>query len=88
MGKIADDPRIYSAHISIYVSLWKLWVENGYQNPVSFFCQDAKSLSKISSDTTFHKRIRELHDYGYIEYLPSCNHYEGSRVNFIKLGTV
>jgi hypothetical protein len=83
MRKIEDDPRISSVHVSLFLSLWKLWVENGNQNPLSFFCQDVKSLSKISSDTTFHKRIRELHDYGYIEYVPSFNHFEGNLVNFI-----
>jgi hypothetical protein len=84
MRKIKDDPRISSAHISLFVSLWKLWVERGHPNPMSFFCQDAKCLSKISSNTTFHKRIRELHAYGYIEYIPSFNHFEGNQVNFVE----
>lgn len=84
MKKIADDPRISTAHVSVFVGLWKLWVERGNRNSLSFVCQEVKSISKISSDTTFHKRIRELHDYGYIEYLPSFNHFQGNLVHFLE----
>jgi len=84
MRKIAEDPRISAAHVSVFVGLWKLWIEYGNQYSLTFVCQEVKGLSKISSNSTFHKRIRELHNYGYIEYFPSFNHYQGSQVNFME----
>ena len=38
-------------------------------------------LSKISALGTYHKCIKQLQDFGYIEYLPSFNPYKGSLVN-------
>lgn len=82
--KITSDHRITTAHISIYLSLWNKWRETGSKTVV-FFSHDIMQICKISSDSTFHKRIRELHDFGYIEYHPSFNHFEGSRVKIIAL---
>jgi len=38
-------------------------------------------LSKISALGTYHKCIKELQNFGYIEYIPSFNPYKGSLVN-------
>ena len=37
-------------------------------------------LSKIAAYGTYHKCIKDLQDFGYIEYLPSFNPYKGSLV--------
>lgn len=37
-------------------------------------------VCKISSTATYHKCIKELHQYGYITYTPSYNPYKGSLV--------
>ncbi len=68
---IADDPRINTTHISLYMALLKLWGENGFQNPVNVFSHEVMSLCKVSGVATYHKKIRELSDYGYIRYEPS-----------------
>jgi hypothetical protein len=43
-------------------------------------------LCKISASSTYHKTIRELHEFGYIEYRPSFNHNKRSliRLTIIK----
>lgn len=81
------DPRITTAHISLYVSLWKKWKDSGSEGPLSFFRQELANLCKISSYNTFHKVIRQLHEYGYINYIPSYNHFLGSLVYFIQVET-
>jgi len=85
MQKIEADPRIYATHISVYIGLWKLWVEKKDQLSLTFFSQEVKGFCKIYSRTTLFKTIRELHAYGYINYTPSYNHFQGSRVMFIEL---
>ena len=80
LSAVEQDPRITTAHISVFVSLWKKWKDNGSQGPLSFFRTDLANLCKISSNNTFHRAIRQLHEYGYIKYVPSYNHFLGSLV--------
>lgn len=80
---VEADPRINTAHISLYVSLWKKLKDTGTAEPLSFFRQDLMDLCKISSFNTYYKIIRQLHDYGYIKYIPSYNHFQGSKVYFL-----
>lgn len=82
LAAVEQDPRITTAHISVYVSLWKKWKDNGSQGPLSFFRSDLANLCKISSYNTFHRAIRQLNEYGYIKYVPSYNHFLGSLVYF------
>ena len=79
------DARITTAHISLYVVLWKKWKDSGIEQPLSVFRKDLMELCKISSYKTYHRTIRQLHEYGYIKYVPSYNHFLGSLVYFIDL---
>ncbi|MES1226510.1 MAG: hypothetical protein ABUT20_64135 [Bacteroidota bacterium] len=79
---VETDPRISAAHISLYVSLWKKWKDSGTDQPLSFFRQDIINLCKISGGNTYHKVLRQLHEYGYVKYVPSYNHFLGSMVSF------
>lgn len=79
---VEADTRISAAHISLYVSLWKKWKDSGHDGPLSFFRQDIINLCKISGGNTYHKVLRQLHEYGYVKYVPSYNHFLGSMVYF------
>lgn len=83
LSAVEHDPRITTAHISVYVSLWKKWKDSGINEPLSFFRSELAGLCKISSYNTFHRAVRQLHEYGYIKYVPSYNHFLGSLVYFI-----
>jgi hypothetical protein len=82
---INDDPRIGITHICVYMALFQFFNLNGFQNPVNITRQKIMEVSKISGVATFHKCIKELHDYGYIEYVPSYNPMVGSRVFLLKV---
>jgi len=79
---VKDDPRINTAHISLYVSLVNQWYANGRKSPLSIFSKEIMPICKISGAATFHRSIRQLHEYGYIKYVPSYNHFLGSLVYF------
>jgi hypothetical protein len=83
LSAIGDDPRVTCAHISVYMALWKKWKDNRCPQPLSFFRSDLAPLCKLSSYNSYHKTIRQLHEFGYIKYLPSYNHFLGSQVYFI-----
>ena len=79
--KIQQDDRLNPTHISLYLALFQFWNLNHFRNPISISRNEMMRLSKISALGTYHKCIKQLQDFGYIEYLPSFNPYKGSLVN-------
>ena len=79
---IEQDVRITTAHISLYTSLWKLWKDRGEKETLCIFSREVMGICKISSYSTYHKTIRQLHEFGYIHYEPSFNHFTGSVIEF------
>ena len=79
--KIQQDERLNPTHISLYLALFQFLNINHFQNPISISRNEMMRLSKISALGTYHKCIKELQNFGYIEYIPSFNPYKGSLVN-------
>lgn len=79
---IAKDGRISITHIGIYAALLQYRAQNGFINPIQVFSRDIMEIAKISSPTTFHKCVRELSEYGYINYRPSYKRNQGSEIFF------
>src|SRR5450432_3731998 len=84
ISAIENDTRITTAHISLFVMLWNKWAATENGTSVIFYKYELMPLCRISSRSTFHKIIKQLHAYGYIHYAPSYNHYVGSRVEFFQ----
>ena len=82
MENVKDDPRINTSHISLYVSLVTQWFVKCSEGPLSIFSKEIMPICKISGTAAYHKSIRQLHEYGYIKYVPSYNHFLGSLVYF------
>ena len=82
------DSRLNPSHISLYMALFQLWNFNRF--PEVFFIHRAEvmQLSKIGSHGTYHKCIRELDLWSYLKYLPSHNHFRGSRVKMFNFEEV
>ena len=77
---IKDDHRISSTHISLYMTLFQVYNLNCFQNPVSISRAGEMKIAKISGLATYHKCIKDLNDFGYIQYLPSYNPVMKSQV--------
>jgi hypothetical protein len=69
--RISIDERLNPTHISLYMALFQMWNMNRFTNPISISRSEIMRLSKIYSNATYHKCIRELHEFEYIQYLPS-----------------
>lgn len=78
--KILQDDRISSTHISLYMALFQFWNDQRFRKSIIIHRSEIMDLSKIRSVATYHKGMRELHQYGYIIYEPSYNPFAGSRV--------
>jgi len=81
LSGIERDPRIRSTHVSLYMALFQQWVKNKGENPIPIVSQDLMFTAKISSSATYHKTLRGLHEYGYINYNPSFNKMKRSTVD-------
>lgn len=86
--KIHEDNRLNPTHISLYLALFQFWNLNHFQNPISISRHEMMKLSKIAAYGTYHKCIKDLQDFGYIEYMPSFNPYKGSLVNLLNFDEV
>lgn len=77
---IADDARINTTHISLYMALVHHWSLNKGKNPITISRNNIMKTAKISARHTYNKCINELREYGYIKYVPSSNSLSGSIV--------
>jgi hypothetical protein len=87
MEKFTSDDRLNPAHISMYLALFQYWNLSRFSNPISINREEIMKLSKIGSKSTYHKCIKQLHHWGYLEYLPSHNPFKGSKVIMYSFGT-
>ena len=78
--KVAVDNRLNPTHVSLYMAIFQYWNAGRFQNPVCISRQELMRISKISAKATYHKCIKDLHTYGYIQYTPSYNPFKGSLV--------
>ncbi|EOR95363.1 hypothetical protein ADIARSV_1475 [Arcticibacter svalbardensis MN12-7] len=77
---VSQDSRLHPAHICLFISLFSLWERSRFISPFRISRRQLMKISKIKSTATYHKCIRELVSYGYIDYEPSYDHFKGSQV--------
>lgn len=78
--KVINDHTLNPTHISLYIALFQFWNCNRFRNPISISRDEVMRISKISSNATYHKCLKNLHALGYLRYEPSYNPYKGSMV--------
>ncbi|WP_222539502.1 hypothetical protein [Pedobacter polysacchareus] len=81
--RIASDERLFASHISLCMALF--YFSNG-EHPASTFQVSRPKLmrfSRIKSIATYHKNIKDLTDYGYIEYKPSWHPVNGTQIRLM-----
>ena len=59
--------------IGIFAALLQFRTAAGYTNPIKAYRHEIMKIVKISGPVTCHRCIRELNDYGYINYLLKRN---------------
>ena len=79
-----SDARIGPVHVCLYLSLVNQ-MNIDQTNPVSIRSRQMMSKARISGIATYHRIIRDLEAFGYIEYDPSYYHRKPSQVYLRKL---
>jgi hypothetical protein len=80
LDAIAEDPRIAPNHISLFMSVLFFYRQQEFKSPISVYSKELMKHAKISGVATYHKCIQELHNYGFIHYVPSYNPDLGSLI--------
>ncbi len=86
-AKISLDDRLSTVHLGLYYSLFHQWNLAKFQNPISICRSELMRTSKVGSANTYTRCLRELNDWGYIDYKPSNNPCRGSLVNLYRFDT-
>lgn len=81
--RFAEDTRISPYHISLYFALFQLWNMNRFRNPFPILREEVMSLAHIGSVSTYIRCMKQLDQWGYIEYAPSYSPSVGSKVSCI-----
>ena len=68
--RIRDDHRVGTAHVSMYAALVGLYLENGGVGFIAVRREELMARSKILGKTTYYTVLRELAEWGYVEYRP------------------
>ena len=82
---IKEDPCIGATHISLYMALFQFYNLNEFQNPVKITRADVMKTAKINGLATYHKCMKDLVEFGYIQYEPSFNPATRSLVFILKV---
>ena len=77
---IKNDNRIGTTHISLYMALFQFYNLNRLENPIQITRTGVMEVAKISGLATYHNCMKDLVEYGYIQYQPSYNPSISSQV--------
>ena len=80
MDRVGPDHRIGPAHISLYLAILYYYKKQGFPTEIYVYSKELMKQAKIAGPGTYHKYLRELREYGYIQYIPSYNPILGSLV--------
>ena len=82
---IKEDPRIGPTHISLYMALFQFYNLNKFQHPIKITRTAVMEVAKISGLATYHKCMKDLVEFDYIQYQPSFNPAVSSLVYLLKI---
>ncbi len=87
LRKFSEDDNISSSHRSLYLAFFELWNQKHFPKTIMINRKQVMSLAKIRSRTTYHKLLRELKMWGYLQYHPSTSPKNGSIVDMFRFDT-
>lgn len=81
---IAEDDRITVTHIALYMALFECWHQQQFLLPFRVSRRLLMKMTKIRGKNTYHTHLRELVEFGYINYEPSYHPKQASKVWMLK----
>ena len=85
--RMTEDQRMTVFHLGLYMALFQVWNLNRFGNPFTIVRDEMMKLSRIGSVNTYARCMKQLQEWGYIQYVPTSNMYLGSHVTCISFDT-
>lgn len=82
---LANDDRITSSHLAVYISLFYHWNKKKFMINMPISRDDIMLFACIGSFNTYYRCLKDLHDWGYIMYIPSHHPNVPSRVTILDI---
>lgn len=82
---VATDPRIGANHIVVYLALVNIWQIADCPKEIHVATYEMMQLTRIRSNDTYLKHVRDLASFGYINYQPALNDQVKAVIQFRKL---
>jgi hypothetical protein len=77
---VVSDTRLRPIHIALSTALCQAWITSEFQKTYHVSRRRLMQASRIQSKATYHKTLRELQTFGYVEYHPSYHPVKASSV--------
>ncbi len=87
MRKSLSEERIGASHISLFTALVYCSGFAGFDLSFQICGKRVRALAKFGSKATYHRKLRELVEFGLISYQPSYHPVIGSRVSFLAISS-
>ena len=81
--RVALESRFYATHISLLMALFYYSDSDAPEKTFQVSRPKLMRFSRIKSIATYHKNIKDLVEFGYIEYNPSWHPQRGTQIRFI-----
>ena len=81
--RMTEDQRLTMFHLGLYMALFQVWNLNRFGNPFTIVRDEMMKLSRIGSVNTYARCMKQLQEWGYIQYVPTSNMHIGSHVTCI-----
>ncbi len=81
---LSKDDRITVWHLAALFAIVQLATCSDMTEPIFISRKKVMGLAHINNFVTYHKCIRELQNFGYIQYFPSYHPVIGSKVHLLK----
>lgn len=82
--KFVEDDRTTPWHYSLYMALFHIWNNSMFREEINVRRDEMMMLSKIGSANTYTRCIHELHEWGFIAYMPSSSKFKSSKVHMYR----
>src|SRR5687768_15560143 len=84
INQVNLDERLKPLHLSMCMALCNCWIKNRFKASYNVSRRQLMKSSRIHSTATYHRIIKDLQNFGYVQYEPSYHPVRGSRISLVQ----
>lgn len=80
LERFNTDTRIKQGHITLYLAFFQKWNREFFKKTITINREFIMERAKFKSKTTYHNYLKDLNNWGYLNYFPSFHPARGSKI--------